>query len=81
MTKKIHIEYYAILREQRGADKETVETEATTAKELYRELKKKHGFTLEGKRLRLAINDEFCDWKTSLKSGDSVIFIPPVAGG
>ena len=81
MKKKIHVEYYAILRDQRGIDKESVETDAKTAKEFYGELKRKHHFTLGIERLQLAINDEFCDWTTSLKSGDQIIFIPPVAGG
>ena len=81
MKKKIHIEYYAILREERKVNKETVETEASTAKELYNELRKKYNFSLETGRLQLAINDEFCNWQTSLKAGDHIIFIPPVAGG
>ena len=32
--------------------------------------------------LRVAINDEFCDWSQPLaEPGDRVVFIPPVAGG
>jgi molybdopterin converting factor small subunit len=29
----------------------------------------------------VAINAEFRDWQSPLKDGDSVVFIPPVAGG
>ena len=34
----VHVNYYAILREQRGVSDESVETEAITADELYSEL-------------------------------------------
>ena len=81
MSKKIHVEYYAILREQRGKNKETFETTARTARDLYQELGKKYNFSLNISQLRLAINDEFCAWTTPLKSEDHIIFLPPVAGG
>ncbi len=77
----VSVQYYAILREQRGCRSEEITTTASTAAELYDELKKKHGFSLSADSLRVAINDEFTEWETSLKSGDTVIFIPPVAGG
>jgi molybdopterin converting factor small subunit len=31
--------------------------------------------------LKVAINDEFAAWDTQLASGDTIVFIPPVAGG
>jgi molybdopterin converting factor small subunit len=31
--------------------------------------------------LRVAVNDEFCEWSAPLQPGDRVVFIPPVAGG
>ena len=81
MTKKIYIEYYAILREERGLDKETIETQVSTAKDVYYQLKKEYGFSFDIKSLQLAINDEFSQWNKTIKSGDRLIFIPPVAGG
>ena len=81
-TKKItHLRYYAVLREQRGVSSELVKTEAQTAFELYNELKKKYHFSLATKVLRIAINSEFKDWSTKIKSNDEIIFVPPVAGG
>jgi molybdopterin converting factor small subunit len=31
--------------------------------------------------VKVAINDEFADWQHKLQDGDTVVFIPPVAGG
>lgn len=81
MKKTLSIRYFALLREQRGLGEERVTTEAATAAELYEELSKRHGFTLAADRLRVAVNDEFEPWGTALKDADSLVFIPPVAGG
>ena len=77
---RVHIEYFAILREHVGRDVEECQTGAATAAELYRELEQRYGFPQMG-RLKVAINDEFRDWDTPLAEGDRVVFIPPVAGG
>jgi molybdopterin converting factor subunit 1 len=77
---RIHIEYFAILREHVGRDAEECQTSAGTAAELYQELDQRYGFPRMG-RLKVAINDEFRDWDTPLAEGDRVVFIPPVAGG
>jgi sulfur-carrier protein len=79
--KKISVHYYALLREERGLILETVETMATTALELYQELAQKYKFRLTEDEIKVVINEEFCPWSTVLKSGDSLAFIPPVAGG
>ena len=78
---KIHIQYFALLRDQRGLSEEQMETEAPTPAALYAELAGKHGFTLATSSLKVAVNDDFADWDTALKAGDRVVFIPPVAGG
>jgi molybdopterin synthase sulfur carrier subunit len=79
--KTIRVYYYAILREARGRAEDTVKTNACTARELYEELKKQHGFRWPAEKLKVAINDEITDWATVLKSDDEVAFLPPVAGG
>jgi molybdopterin converting factor subunit 1 len=79
--KTIQIRYYAILREQAGKSAETFVTTAATAAALFAELQARYPFTLAPQQLKVAVNAEFCDWQTSLKDGDSVVFIPPVAGG
>lgn len=79
--KQIRVDYFAVLKEARGQSSETVESEAPDARALYSELKEKHNFNLSFKNLSVAINDEFADWDTKIRSGDKVVFIPPVAGG
>ncbi len=79
--KTVQVQYFAILREQRGLAHEVCATEAATAAELYAELRARHGFTLAPERLRVALNDEFAAWAAPLHEGDALVFIPPVAGG
>ncbi len=79
--KKVRVSYFAILREQRGLGSEQVSTEASTAAELYEELRRIHGFTLAPGRVRVAVNDEFGPWSAAVREGDAFAFLPPVAGG
>lgn len=79
--KQVRIEYFAILREQAGRREETVQTNAPTVAELYDELRVRHGFEAGRDALKVAVNDEFGDWETALDDDDTVVFIPPVAGG
>jgi molybdopterin converting factor subunit 1 len=81
MTLPVRLEYFALLREQRGLGAETVQTAAATARDLYRELASAHGFTLAVERVRVAINNEFASWDRLLAANDTIVFIPPVAGG
>ena len=76
----IQVQYFAILRERAGIANESIETNAATAEALYRELEVRHRFP-PLRSLKVAINDEFRDWQAPLADGDSVVFIPPVAGG
>jgi molybdopterin synthase sulfur carrier subunit len=77
----LQIQYFAILREQRGLSQEKLATAAATPTELYEELRARHGFTLPADRIRAAVNDSFVDSSAPLHEGDRVVFIPPVAGG
>ncbi len=79
--KKICVSYYAVLREQARTSQESLCTQATTARQLYEELRDRWGFSLGVDRMQLAINNEFKGWDTLLNDGDEVVFIPPVAGG
>ena len=79
--KHIKVQYYALLREQAGRSDEALETVARTPRELYEELKARHPFSLAPEMLRVAVNAEFGEWTQPLADGDSVVFIPPVAGG
>ena len=77
---RVRIEYFAILREHVGKTDEDVETEVGTAAELYDELADRYTFP-KMSHMKVAINDEFDDWDAVLSEGDSIAFIPPVAGG
>ncbi len=80
-AKTIVVEYYAVLREERGQSREVITTQAQTPRELYDELQQRFRFSLPSQRLGVAVNDEFQGWDSLLKSDDKVVFIPPVAGG
>lgn len=78
---RITLQYYAQLREQAGTGSERAVTGATSLAELFEELRRRHGFTLPIDVLKVAVNSQFCDWDRPLADGDTVVFIPPVAGG
>ena len=76
----IRVEYFAILREHVGQTSEELETNAKTVADLFSELDERYQFPKMA-HMKVAINDEFGDWDSALADGDSVVFIPPVAGG
>lgn len=76
----INVEYFAILREHVGHSRESFETDSRTVAELYDELDRRYIFP-KVSHIKVAINDEFGEWDSVLKDGDSVVFVPPVAGG
>ena len=80
-VREIHVQYFALLREQAGTRAESITTRAATPRELFAELAKRHGFSLSPQHLKVAVNTEFSDWSRPLAAGDTVVFIPPVAGG
>ena len=81
MSRAFNVQYFAILRDQAGRRDEVVQTTAQMADQLYEELRAKYRFTLPKDSLRVAINQTFAEWGAALNEGDSVVFIPPVAGG
>jgi molybdopterin converting factor subunit 1 len=78
---KLKVQYFALLREQAGRSEEQVDSGAVTPAALFEELRQRHPFTLAPTQLKVAINGEFGAWNQALAEGDSVVFIPPVAGG
>ena len=77
---RLHLHYYALLREQAGR-RQRRSTRAATPAALYAELAARHGFRLPASQLRVAVNAAFSDWEQALADGDEIVFIPPVAGG
>lgn len=81
LQKEITILYFSLFREQAKISQEIIVTSALDLSELYREISKKYGFLLSHSQIRVAKNNDFCEWKTSFENGDVIAFIPPVAGG
>ena len=78
---RIEVTYFAMLREQRGVATEPMDTDAKNLVDLYGEIANRYGFTLDSSLIRAAINGTFIAMSTALQDGDSVVFMPPVAGG
>jgi molybdopterin-guanine dinucleotide biosynthesis protein A len=79
--RQLTVQYFALMREQAGRSLDTVDTIAATPADLYSELTARYGFTLSREQLKVAVNSEFAEWSRTLAAGDTVVFIPPVAGG
>ncbi len=77
----VRVRYMAVLKEKAGIERETLETDCESVGDLFETLKARHGFKLQQKHLRVAINDQFESMARKLRTGDEIIFIPPVAGG
>ena len=80
-TKRVHVRYFAALREQAGRTEEALETSARTPADLYAELVERYGLKVAGELLQVALNDRYSDMQGELHDGDRVAFIPPVSGG
>lgn len=80
-ARRLRVQYFALLREQAGRSEEEVSSRARDARELYAELRAARALKLEPAQLRVAVNEEFADWERPLADGDTVVFLPPVAGG
>jgi molybdopterin converting factor small subunit len=78
---EVTAQYFAVFRERAGCDREQLATGSGTAGELFAEVAGKHGFLDAAARCKVAVNGEMSGWDTRLKSGDVVLFFPPVAGG
>jgi molybdopterin-guanine dinucleotide biosynthesis protein A len=79
--RRLNVRYFALLREQAGRPAESLQTPARTPQELYAQLQRDRGLNLAPQYLRVAINEEFADWEQPLADGDTIAFLPPVAGG
>jgi molybdopterin converting factor subunit 1 len=81
LNKEITLIYFAKIRQLTNVDREIISTSAISAREVYLELQKKYEFNFPENYLKVAINEEYSSFETVLKNGDTLVFIPPVAGG
>jgi len=77
--------YFAWVRERIGLPKETVETTATTVKELVVELRardERYAVAFSDlASLRVAIDQDLVDFDAPLTGAKEVAFFPPMTGG
>jgi molybdopterin synthase sulfur carrier subunit len=82
---KVHIKYFASIREAIGVPGEQLETTAATLGELRTALfahSAAHAQSLaHGRALRMALNQVMAEESTALTDGAEVAFFPPVTGG
>ena len=82
---KVHLRYFASIREAIGAGSETLDTGATTLAALRDELIARGGAHAEalarGRAVRVSLNQTMSDESASLSDGAEVAFFPPVTGG
>ena len=81
MSKLIEVSYFAIFREKAGRDSEAFKTKSETVLDLFKEIKKVHGFDEPQGNCKVAINNDLVQWDAKIEDGDKVLFFPPVSGG
>ena len=82
---KIHLRYFASVRELIGTGQESFQTQASHVGQLRLELmalSPQHAEALaHQKAVRAALNQVACTEDAPLSDGDEVAFFPPVTGG
>jgi molybdopterin synthase sulfur carrier subunit len=81
---KINLRLFALLREQTGVDRESLQTSAQSVAALRAELVQRGGAWAslqESARFKAAINQTLAGEDHALQDGDEVAFFPPVTGG
>jgi molybdopterin converting factor small subunit len=77
----VRVEYYALFKSCSGKPREDMVLDEADPSRLYEALRRRYRFPLERALVQLAVNDEFAPWDRPLRSGDTVVFVPPVSGG
>lgn len=78
---KLTIKYFAALRECVGKSEEEFSASVTTVEEVYQMLNDKYTFPVDKHHLKVALNEEYAQFDDKISEGDTIVFIPPVAGG
>ena len=77
---KVNLSFFAAHKRTAGTDKASIELpEGSSARDAARAAETQFGLVLKGSMV--AINDEYAEPERKLEAGDTVAFIPPVAGG
>ena len=82
---RVHVKYFASVRELMGQPDEVFDTACATAGGLRQELQARGepsaSALSEGRAVRVAVNGGMCDADAGLTEGCEVAFFPPVTGG
>lgn len=79
---KVHVRYFASIKEWTGLKEEDVEVPDTcTAEQLRRIIVIRHKKLEVEDTLLIAVNGTFVDHNKTLKESDDVALFPPVSGG
>ncbi|MBW0171242.1 MAG: molybdopterin converting factor subunit 1 [Hydrogenophaga sp.] len=82
---KVHLRYFASIREALGTGSESMDTQAATLAALRAELAARGGAYAQalapGRAVRVALNQTMSDETAALSEGAEVGFFPPVTGG
>jgi MoaE-MoaD fusion protein len=77
---KVNLSFFAAHKRTAGTDTASIELpEGSSARDAARAAETQFGLVLKGSMV--AINDEYAEPERTLEPGDTVAFIPPVAGG
>ena len=80
--KSIMIKYFSSLRDAAKKDQEILSIDSPKkASQIFDELNERYHFHLDKTYVKVAINETYRDWDTLLDGGETLVFIPPVAGG
>jgi len=82
---KVHVRYFASVREALGKADEAIDTRAATLGALRDEMLARGepyaGALARGKAVRMALDQVMSDETAALREGAEVAFFPPVTGG
>lgn len=79
---KVIIKYFASLKEKAQKSDEEIEVfPGESLSEIYQTLSGRYHFALSAREVKFAVNNEYADDRCQIKAGDTIVFIPPVAGG
>lgn len=77
----VRVEYFAVFRSLAKAASEEITAVSGTVLDLYASLREKYRFPLDRESVHAVVNEEYADWNRVLRSGDTVVFLPPISGG
>lgn len=79
--KSIKILFFGKLKEVWLTSRMEIQTGSHNIDELYAELLSSAVYEPFKPSIKVAVNDEFCEWDTEIQEGDEVAFLPPASGG